>query len=246
MAREGALCLPVLRGDVVGRCLGGWAWFGFGGLKPTLRGKGGFWCVGDVLWGEWWAEAHPTREGSGGMAEYRRNQVEGGTYFFTVTLADRGSGLLVAEIEVLREAVRKAREARPFHVDAWVVLPDHLHCLWTLPPGDADFPLRWRMIKTRFSRGVERPAARRGSLARKREVGIWQRRYWEHTIRDERDYAAHMDYIHFNPVKHGLVAHPAAWAFSSFERCVRMGIYPDGWMGDDGGLVRAGEWEADA
>ncbi|GAN78027.1 REP-associated tyrosine transposase [Acidisphaera rubrifaciens] len=109
------------------------------------------------------------------------------------------------------------------------MLPDHLHCLWTLPPDDADFPTRWRMIKALFSRRVAHPPDRRPSLVRKREAGVWQRRYWEHTIRDERDYAAHMDYIHFNPVKHGIAAHPAAWPHSSFRRCVARGVYPEDW-----------------
>ena len=132
------------------------------------------------------------------MPDYRRNRVAGGTYFFTVNLRDRRSDLLVSEIGVLRDAVRETRALRPFHIDAWVVLADHMHCLWTLPPGDADFPFRWRMIKARFSRGVAHPKDRPASLVGKREAGIWQRRYWEHTIRDDQDYAAHMDYIHFN------------------------------------------------
>ncbi|MBV9782704.1 MAG: transposase, partial [Acidisphaera sp.] len=130
------------------------------------------------------------------MPDYRRNLVAGGSYFFTVNLLDRRSDLLVSAIGVLRDAVRETRSSRPFHIDAWVVLPDHLHCMWTLPQGDADFPLRWRTIKARFSRAVSRPEDRRASLLRKREAGIWQRRYWEHTIRDDDDFAAHMDYIH--------------------------------------------------
>jgi putative transposase len=136
---------------------------------------------------------------------------------------------LVVEIEALRSAVRTARARYPFHIDAWVVLPDHMHCLWTLPPDDVDFPARWQLIKATFSHSVQRPAGRRASLVRKRESGLWQRRYWEHAIRDEQDYAAHMDYIHFNPVKHGLAAHAADWSFSSFASCVRLGIYPTDW-----------------
>ena len=160
------------------------------------------------------------------MPNYRRNRVEGGTYFFTVNLADRSSGLLISEIGMLRDAVRETRLTRPFHIDAWVVLPDHLHCLWTLPSGDADYPSRWQGIKARFSHNVAHPEDRRPSLLRKREAGVWQRRYWEHTIRDDRDYAAHMDYIHFNPVKHGLADHPAAWPYSSFRPCLARGLYP--------------------
>ena len=179
------------------------------------------------------------------MSNYRRNRVEGGSYFFTVNLQDRRSDLLVAEIEALRGAVRAARARHPFHIDAWVVLPDHMHCLWTLPPGDHDFPVRWRTIKALFSRsvpGAVRPADdRRASLVRKREAGIWQRRYWEHTIRDGRDYAAHMDYIHFNPVRHGHVPHPADWPYSSFARCVALGMYPIDWAFGGVDLADVGE-----
>lgn len=175
------------------------------------------------------------------MPDYRRNRVEGGSYFFTVNLRDRRSDLLVSEISALRDAVRDTRAIRPFHIDGWVVLPDHLHCLWTLPPGDADFPLRWQMIKARFSRRVAHPEGRRASLVRKREAGVWQRRYWEHTIRDDHDHAVHMDYIHFNPVKHGVARHPAEWPYSSFGRCVRLGMYPNDWSVREVALEDAGE-----
>jgi putative transposase len=175
------------------------------------------------------------------MPNYRRNRVAGGCYFFTVNLLDRRSDLLVTEIDALRGAVRETRRAKPFHIDAFVVLPDHLHCMWTLPPGDADFPIRWRTIKALFSRRVAHPRFRRPSFVRKREAGVWQRRYWEHTIRDDADYAAHMDYIHFNPVKHGLAADPAAWPFSSFLTCVAKGVYPDGWAFAEGSLTEVGE-----
>jgi putative transposase len=175
------------------------------------------------------------------MPDYRRNRVPGGSYFFTVNLLDRRSDLLVTEIDTLRRAVRAARIRHPFHIDAWVVLPDHMHCLWTLPPGDADFPGRWQAIKAAFSHSLPPSQDRRASLTRKREAGIWQRRYWEHTIRDEQDFAAHIDYIHFNPVKHGLAAHPADWPFSSFRKCVAMGLYPSDWASAGGGLAAAGE-----
>jgi REP-associated tyrosine transposase len=165
------------------------------------------------------------------MPNYRRNRIPGGTYFFTVNLRDRGSGLLVAQIDALREAVREERRRSPFHIDAWVVLPDHMHCLWTLPQGDSEFPDRWRRIKAAFTKSL--PETRQVSLVklRKSERGIWQRGYWEHTIRDSRDYAAHMDYIHFNPVKHGLTQDPSDWPFSSFRHCVAAGFYPAGWLG---------------
>ena len=175
------------------------------------------------------------------MPDYRRNRVAGGSYFFTVNLRDRRSDLLVAEMGALRDAVRAARTLHPFYVDAWVVLPDHMHCLWTLPPGDADFPLRWRMIKAGFSRVVPHPQDRRASLVRKREAGIGSAGYWEHTIRDDQDYARHMDYIHFNPVKHGYAGHPADWPFSSFRQCVRVGLYPANWAVGTGELADAGE-----
>ena len=126
------------------------------------------------------------------MPDYRRNRVPGGTYFFTVNLLERGSCLLVEHIDAFREAVRQLRARRPFHIDAWVMLPDHTHCIWTLPPGDTDYSARWKAIKIAFAKSLpktERLSAVRG---RKGERGIWQRRFWEHTIRDERDYAAHV------------------------------------------------------
>lgn len=166
------------------------------------------------------------------MSNYRRHRLEGGSYFFTVNLRDRRSGLLTAEIAALRQAVQATRRERPFRIEAWVVLPDHLHCVWTLPAGDADFPARWQAIKARFSRRVKTAAPVRESLLRKRDAGVWQRRYWEHAIRDERDFAAHVDYVHFNPVKHGLVETAAAWPYSTFRRWVREGGYPEVW-GED-------------
>jgi putative transposase len=112
-----------------------------------------------------------------------------------------------------------------------VVLPDHLHCLWTLPPGDADYSRRWKAIKTAFAKAIPRDELLSDVRRVKHERGIWQRRFWEHTVRDERDYAAHMDYIHFNPVKHGWVTQVADWAYSSFHRHVQMGNYPVDWGG---------------
>ena len=171
------------------------------------------------------------------MPDYRRNRIPGATYFFTVNLCDRSSDLLVAEIETLRASVRQVRDRSPFHLDAWVVLPDHMHCLWTLPQNDSDFPERWRCIKAGFSRAL------RGR--RKGERSIWQRGYWEHTIRDDRDYTAHMDYIHFNPVKHGFVADPADWPFSTFRRCVAAGLYPAQWLGTSIAPTQTGERRPD-
>ncbi|WP_263146412.1 transposase [Pseudomonas sp. RIT-PI-AD] len=166
------------------------------------------------------------------MSDYRRARVPGATYFFTVNLRDRRSGLLVREVELLRATVRATKARHPFHIDAWVVLPDHMHCLWTLPEGDADFALRWKVIKFAFAKRLPRTEARPTALLARGERGIWQRRYWEHLIRDERDYANHMDYIHFNPVKHRHVDPVADWPYSSFHRAVRQGLYPKDWGAD--------------
>jgi putative transposase len=119
----------------------------------------------------------------------------------------------------------------PFTIEAIVVLPEHLHCIWTLPAGDADFATRWRLIKTEFSKHLAAGERRSPSRVGKGERGIWQRRYWEHTLCDERDFAAHCDYIHFNPVKHGHVARAADWPYSSFKKFLRSGVYPSDWGG---------------
>lgn len=175
------------------------------------------------------------------MPDYRRNRVPGGTYFFTVTLYDRRSDLLVTQIEPLRAAVRQVRAKRPFHIDAWVVLPEHMHCLWTQPTGDADFSGRWRAIKTAFSKSLPATEDRSAVMIRRNERAIWQQRFWEHTIRDDRDYAVHMDYTHFNPVKHGLVSSAADWPYSSFMRCLARGLYPSDWVGSTAEPAEPGE-----
>ena len=163
------------------------------------------------------------------MPNYRRNRVPGGTFFFTVNLRDRMSDLLTTRIDALREAVRQTRDRAPFHIDAWVILPDHMHFVWSLPEGDSDFPGRWQAIKAAFSKSLPFDGSPTPDMARRGYRGIWQRGYWEHTIRDDRDYAAHLDYTHFNPVRHGFVADPAEWPYSSFRRCVSRGLYPAGW-----------------
>ena len=163
------------------------------------------------------------------MPEYRRQRVPSGTYFFTVNLQDRGSQLLTRQIDALRHAVRAARTRSPFHIDAWVVLPDHMHCVWTLPPNDTDYSGRWRAIKKAFSKSIPADEHRTATQRARAERGIWQRRFWEHTIRDDQDYAAHVDYVHFNPVKHGWAPEPAAWPYSSFHRAVAQGLYPPNW-----------------
>jgi REP-associated tyrosine transposase len=166
------------------------------------------------------------------MVRYRRNFVPGGSYFFTVNLADRQLGLLIEHIGLLRAAFRQTRVRYPFTVEAAVILPNHLHAIWILPQDDADLALRWRLIKGAFSRGLPTGERISASRANKNERGIWQRRHWEHTLRDEDDFARHLDYIHFNPVKHGHAARVRDWPHSSFRRWVRLGGYPVDWAGD--------------
>lgn len=180
------------------------------------------------------------------MSRYRRSNANGATFFFTVVTHRRQ--LILTDDALrndLREAIARVRARHPFAVDAWVLLPDHLHCLWTLPPGDADFGLRWSGIKRLVTRTVaadyERADWRNASRIARRESTIWQRRFWEHQIRDEADYAAHMDYIHFNPVKHGLVRSVADWPYSTFHRLAKEGVYPADWAGEGVGDLMAGE-----
>jgi putative transposase len=163
------------------------------------------------------------------MTQYRRDWTAGGTWFFTVNLADRGSTRLVDDIPTLRAAFRKVRAERPFAIDAIVVLPDHLHAIWTLPSADADYATRWRLIKGLFSRKQPEGEQRSASRVAKHERGIWQRRFWEHRIRDETDFAAHVDYVHINPVKHGWAKCVRDWPWSSFQRYVRAGVLPIDW-----------------
>jgi putative transposase len=166
------------------------------------------------------------------MSRYRRANIKGGTFFFTLTLADRSNDLLVRHIDDLRHAYQAAHNLYPFETVAICVLPDHIHAIWTLPAEDSNFPLRWSLIKSKFSRAVLGDAARTASKVAKREKGIWQRRYWEHAIRDDADLARHVDYIHFNPVKHGYVSRVADWPHSSFARYVAQGVLPADWGGD--------------
>ena len=165
---------------------------------------------------------------------YRRANVAGATYFFTANLADRRAGLLVEHIDALRDALQRVKRAHPFQIDAMVVLPDHLHALWTLPRDDADFATRWMLIKAGFSRQIPPCERRTPSRIAKGERGIWQRRYWEHLIRDERDFARHVEYTHFNPVKHGLVKRAVEWPYSTIHRYVRLGAVNPDWASDEG------------
>ena len=157
------------------------------------------------------------------MSCYRRIRVPGATVFFTVALEAPGSTLLTEEIARLRLAFARTRAQRPFTLDACVVLPDHLHCVWTLPPGDDDYSTRWRLIKARFSRGLP-PGERRSSHRARAERGLWQRRFWEHHIRDEADYQAHLRFCWNDPVRHGLVESPHDWPFSSIHRDMARGM----------------------
>ncbi|MBB2898444.1 putative transposase [Pseudomonas sp. AS2.8] len=163
--------------------------------------------------------------------DYRRSRATGGTFFFTVNLNDRSTTLLVDHIGALRQAIRQVKARHPFDILAMVVLPDHLHALWRLPEDDGDYPLRWSLIKAAFSRQL--PPLETVQLSRrlKRERGVWQRRYWEHRIRDEQDLQRHLDYIHFNPVKHGHARSAVEWPHSSIHRYVRAGVLPVDWAG---------------
>lgn len=159
--------------------------------------------------------------------EYRRCYQPGGCYFFTVVTEQR-QPLLIDHIDRLRIAFRHTMDRYPFAIDGIVVLPDHLHTLWRLPDGDDDFSKRWMVIKRKFSAGLA-PGVINASKQRKREKGIWQRRFWEHHIRDESDWRAHMDYIHYNPVKHRYCATPSEWPYSSFQKSIEQGLYSAAW-----------------
>ncbi len=163
------------------------------------------------------------------MPRYARAWVPGGTFFFTVALLERRRRLLTDHIDALRAAFRTVMQRRPFTIDAIVILPDHFHAVWTLPPGDADFSTRMRLIKTTFSRSIPQTERLSPRRAAKGERGIWQRRFWEHVIRDEQDWHRHVDYVHYNPVKHGYVRCVRDWPYSTFHRYVEAGIYPATW-----------------
>ena len=162
------------------------------------------------------------------MVAYRRNLVAGGTYFFTVTLKNRQASFLTDHIDELRNAFRVCREKKPFTIDAIVILPDHLHTVWVLPDGDKDYSSRWQCIKSHFTRNLRKSDV---NLAANKHGGfdLWQRRYWEHTIKNEDDYNRHLDYLHYNPVKHGYVTSPIDWPWSSFHSFVRNGVLDAEW-----------------
>jgi putative transposase len=181
---------------------------------------------------------HPTtsiaRSQLGSMSNYKRLFVPGGTYFITQVTYQR-EPWLCSEIgrKALREAIKKVQQKYPFAIDAFVLLPEHFHCIWTLPPEDQDFSVRLRLIKTFVSKGYghQLAIAREISESRqkRRESNLWQRRFWEHLIRDEEDFARHCDYIHYNPVKHGLCNTPQSWQFSTIHQFINRGLYPSNW-----------------
>lgn len=176
------------------------------------------------------------------MPEYRRFRVEGGIYFFTVvTYLRRPILSSITARRILHDAWENTRERFPFQTLAVCLLPDHLHCIWKLPEGDANYSVRWKEIKYHFTirylkaGGIEEQ--RNESRQKRQEAAIWQRRFWEHTIEDENDLEEHLDYVHYNPVKHGLVQSVSDWEWSSFHRYVKSGLYDQGWNGGSEGRI---------
>lgn len=166
------------------------------------------------------------------MSDYIRNFLDGGTFFFTVVtymrypIFSEGS-----TINLLRDCFKSVMQIHPFEIDAIAILPDHIHTIWTLPDSEADFSTRWKQIKGTFSRNYsgKKHSDISESMHKKGEKGIWQRRFWEHTVRNQEDFNKHCDYIHYNPVKHGLVASPGEWEYSSFNDFVSKGLYVSDW-----------------
>jgi len=172
------------------------------------------------------------------MPNYRRADANGASYFFTVNTYRRQPFLIDADVRaVLRHGIARVRQTMPFKIEAWVLLPDHMHCIWTLPDGDSDFSSRWRIIKTIVTQScAERLHNQQWQTTRravKRQSTLWQQRFWEHQIRDEKDLINHVDYIHYNPVKHGHAQQVKDWPWSSFHRYVRQDRLPEVWGGGD-------------
>jgi putative transposase len=183
------------------------------------------------------------------MPEYRRIRVKGGSYFFTVVTFGRRPCLIDDQVRAaLRKGIQEVRQSLPFSIDAWILLPDHLHAIWTLPENDDNFGSRWAVIKRTVSCQCGYLAVNdepiNESPAKRGESGIWQRRFWDHLIRDELDFQRHLDYLHWNPVKHGYVKRVIDWPYSTFHRFVRQGLYPLDWGGvneDDMAKITFGE-----
>ena len=168
------------------------------------------------------------------MATFRRSVIPGATYFLTLNTYQRRKVLTEPLFySALKQAFIQVKAKHPFTIDAFVLLPDHLHCIWTLPPGDGNYALGWNMIKRAVSQATRNDAAPllSESYIKRKELGLWQRRFWEHQIRDDEDFARHVDYIHWNPMKHCYVARVMDWPYSSFHRYVRHGVYPSDWAG---------------
>jgi len=159
------------------------------------------------------------------MSEYKRICIKGGTYFFTVKLANKNQELLTQYHRSLFSIFHKVKKQRPFRLNGWVVMPNHLHCIWTLPEDDSDYSGRWRLIKTAFTKYCRQDSGLN-------EMPVWQARYWEHTIRNSADFKNHLDYIHYNPLKHGFVQRVMDWPFSSFQYYVSKGLYSKSWYGE--------------
>ena len=168
------------------------------------------------------------------MSNYRRSSMEGCTYFFTLVSYQRQNILCDALIKnSLHKAIKDTQKKHPFTIDAWVLLPNHLHCMWTLPAYDNDFSKRWSIIKRSLSldcaERYKKDFLMNASKKKHRESTIWQRRFWEHQIRDQNDFNRHVDYIHYNPVKHGLCTGPTDWQYSTIHRYIKEGVYPVDW-----------------
>jgi putative transposase len=162
------------------------------------------------------------------VVNYRRSFISGGTFFFTVTLQNRKSALLVEQVHLLKEAFRRVKSQYPFYIKAYVILPEHLHMIWELPPDDWNYSQRWQQIKAHFSKLVYKSGIEL-SKTKHNEYRLWQRRFWEHTIKDVRDFESHINYIHYNPIKHGLVNDLHDWPYSSFHHYVQRGLLSKNW-----------------
>lgn len=175
---------------------------------------------------------------------YIRSKIPGATYFFTVNLANRSHGILIKKINILRNAIQITKTRYPFKINAYVILPDHIHLMMTLPEDDRNFSIRWSMIKSCFSQKISPYETISASRKKKRERAIWQRRFWEHLIRDEKDYEQHVNYIHFNPVRHGYVNKPSHWKYSSIHHYILEKVIPEDWTWHcPAGSDHYGEWE---
>ncbi len=175
------------------------------------------------------------------MPNYRRAKVKGGTYFFTVNTLDRNKGLLTRHINELRQSFNHVKKHYPFKLDALVVLPDHFHMVMTLPQNDEDYSNRLRIIKEGFTKRLKLNATDHLSRLTRNEKGVWQRRFWEHQIRDDEDYINHIHYCYINPVKHQWVKRVRDWPYSTFHRDVKRGLFPIDWAGRDEFEGRFGE-----